>query len=105
MLFCGVYALVTLKYFFSDVFSKTVLAKITTPWQCQGVDWFVPFKSGNLYTGSLVEHKNTHLHCVFGQKMPIGILVCRGFMRWDEFILLCNGKTYEHQEKQTRIVC
>jgi hypothetical protein len=91
MLFCGVYVLVTFKYFFSDVFCKTVLVKITTP--CQGVVWFVSFKCGNLYTGSLVEHKNTHFDCGFGQTMPIGILSFFSFMRKDEFILICNDKT------------
>jgi hypothetical protein len=90
MLFCGVYVLVTLEYLYSDVFCKTVLVKITTPWQ--GVVWYVPFKCGNLYTGSLVEHNNTHFDCVLGQNMPMGILSILSFMRMDEFILLCNEK-------------
>jgi hypothetical protein len=90
MLFSGVCGLVTLQYFFSDVL-YTVLVKITTP--CQGVVLFVPFKCGNIYTGCLVEQKNTHFDSVFGQKMPMGILSFLSFMRRNEFILLCNGET------------
>jgi hypothetical protein len=74
----------------SAFFCETVLLKITT--SCQGVVWFVPFKCGIVYTGFLLEHKNTHFDCVFGQKMPTGILSFLSFMKRDEFILLCNGK-------------
>jgi hypothetical protein len=38
VLFCGVYVLVTLEHFFSDVFCKTVLVKIITLFQ--GVVWW-----------------------------------------------------------------
>jgi hypothetical protein len=43
---------------------------------------------------SMVEHKNTHFDCVFGQTMPMDILSFISFMRRDEFILLCNDKTW-----------
>jgi hypothetical protein len=97
VLFVRVYVLVTLKYFFGDVFRKTVLVKITIP--CQGMVWFFPFKCGTVYTGFFVEHKNTDFDCVFDQKMPMGILSFLNFMRRYELNLLCNARTCAGRKK------
>jgi hypothetical protein len=52
-----------------------------------------PFRCGNLYTGSLVEHKNTHFNCVFGQKIPMGILSILSFMIGMSFFFFGKQKT------------